>query len=398
MIKVKSPVYISKKEYLFVLLLIFLSGNQAVRYYVTDWIYVLVSICICTYYVFNRNEVQIDKSSVRIGKQYFFFLVILFLMQTLVLGWNSFGGIVNFLCKIFVGCFVVSFLGYRFKHAYLHLIFYISIIDIIFWIVQLSVGPNIGLLPGSASGEYQTLIFFHTRARETIRNCGFFWEPGAYGCYLLFVPILFFNEVKTLFIVYKRECLILFIALISTMSTTTYLTFGIIILVYFIFNIKSKIKLLLIPIVFVGVIHLYRSLDFLSDKVDNQIERGFEAQGDFDAGSRLSSLFFDMYYIKKHPIVGNGLHERTRYSEHLYIYELMKSGELSHNGNGFSDAFANLGLMFWWGFIFIFFKRNEKISTKDKVLQIMFFIILLQGECLLNYPFALALPLMKLKN
>ena len=70
------------------------------------------------------------------------------------------------------------------------------------------------------------------------------------------------------------------------------------------------------PIILVLTIYAFDKFDFLGEKIKHQAS---EAQirketGEFEGG-RFSALIFDMKYIKKHPIIGNGFHESTRYAD-----------------------------------------------------------------------------------
>ena len=152
--------HISLIDYFLVLLLLFMSGNIAFSYYVTKWCYVIFAFLMIVIYLSDSKRLNRKIGYHHVRRLLFFILclVILFVCQTVVLGWNSFSGIVNFLCKIIVGGGVVLYLRERFKYALFNIMYYISIVCLIFWCIQLFTGPNMGLLP--AGREYQTAIIF----------------------------------------------------------------------------------------------------------------------------------------------------------------------------------------------------------------------------------------------
>ena len=387
--------HISLIDYFLVLLLLFMSGNIAFSYYVTKWCYVIFAFLMIVIYLSDSKRLNRKIGYHHVRRLLFFILclVILFVCQTVVLGWNSFSGIVNFLCKIIVGGGVVLYLRERFKYALFNIMYYISIVCLIFWCIQLFTGPNMGLLP--AGREYQTAIIFHTRLRENIRNCGFFWEPGAYGGYLVLLLLLFYNDLAYLFKCHRGKCVVLLIALISTMSTTAYIVFGLTLIWYFSFKMKNNLKYILLPLSVGVALWAYYSFDFLSTKIDRQTIQSLSMDGEYSS-NRLGSLLFDLHYIQKHPLVGNGLHERTRYADHMYVFEMISSGEVANTGNGFSESIVKFGFLFWGIFIYFLFTGNKKVQKPDLISFVILFCVLLNGEMFFNYPLALSIPMMRL--
>jgi hypothetical protein len=105
-----------------------------------------------------------------------------------------------------------------------------------------------------------------------------------------------------------------------------------------------------------------------------------------------------MYYFKKHPFWGNGLHSRTRLADHLYLVALWEKGELSKSGNAFSDYLAKMGIVFYVTFFFFFCKTNSGLQKKDLFVFWVVFIMLLFGEPLFLYPISLSLPFVRIIN
>jgi hypothetical protein len=372
-----------------------MSGNIAFSHYVTKWCYVISAFLMIIIYLGDSKRLnrKIGYHRLRRLILYMICLAVLFGCQTVVLGWNTFPGIVNFFSKIIIGGGIVLFLRERFKYAFLNVMYYISIICLLFWCVQLYTGPDMGLLP--AGHEYQTAILFHTRLREPIRNCGFFWEPGAYGGYLIILFLLFYNDLANLFKCHRKKCIILCIALLSTMSTTAYIVFGLTIIWYFTFKMKNNLKYILLPLSIVIAMWAYYSFNFLSNKIDRQTVQSLSMDGEYSS-NRLGSLLFDLHYIKKHPLVGNGLHEKTRYADHMEVYKMISSGELANTGNGFSESIVKFGFVFWVIFIYFLFAGNKSVRKSDLISFLVLFCVLLNGEMFFNYPLALSIPMVRL--
>ena len=127
----------------------------------------------------------------------------------------------------------------------------------------------------------------------------------------------------------------------------------------------------------------YESTDFLKDKIDHQFQNATDREEGEFGPDRLSALFFDIHYISKHPLIGNGFHSQTRYADHP---ELQKE-DLGH-GNGFSDFLASMGILSLLFYSFFLIKYNKT----NPVVFLFAILILLQGEPLLNYPLFLSLP------
>lgn len=383
---------IKKTEYLVCLLLLFMSGNPIFRLDFAHYFNVLFAGISIIYLSTHQSQVIRHKKDLN---NLFFFLgitICIFIAQYFVFKWNTFPGIVNYLCMILWGSITLIIIGPNFKYAYLKNITFISIFSLFFGILHL-IDSN--PFPMFDYGAGETILFYTRRYTETVRNCGAFWEPGAFGCYILFVPLFFINELNILWKQYKKECIILLIALLSTQSTTAYLSMGSFIILYVILKIKSRIKYIFIPLLVAISIYAFNNLTFLSEKISTQTERALAAEGEFDS-SRLGTLLFDLHYINKHPIIGNGLNERTRYEDHLYLIQMWADRDIHMAGNGFSDTLARMGLIYCFFFVFFFKKNNMQLTVKEHILFFLLFIMLLQGEPLMNYPLALSLPFIKL--
>ena len=380
-----KTVQISTQEYLIVLLLIFTSGNPLAKY-IGEYVYVIFTFFSILYYFKNKRTFENKKNIINNVGKHIGICLFIFFCQYIIFGWNTLPGIINFICKIIFGATVVIYCGYKFKIIYLRLLTLISIISLVGWTLK-QIDINIGFIsiPFGESAIFYNNILFHPE-----RNSGCFWEPGAYACYLLFNLILFSTELKSLVTIYKKESIILFLALISTQSTTGYLAFFAFFCMVLIFKIKSMWKYIFLLIFIPLSLVIYNNTEFLSYKIENQVQGSFSSKGEYNS-TRLGSLLFDWKYIQKHPIVGNGLHERTRYRDDLYLIREWKEG-LAMSGNGFSGRLAEMGLLFYVSFVVFFFKTNKSVTRRDLFLSLFLVVLLLQGEQLFNYPLLSVLP------
>lgn len=373
-----------------VMILVLASGNSVFKVH-GQYFYILAGALALFELVRSRTLLM------RYQKMWYYLAIMLgiFFCQYLTFNWNTLLGIINFVAKIILGGFIVIALDYRFKYYYLRIMYHLAVISLIFFFLQTALNLTFSLIDVGKAGKSILFYFSHNRAFD--RNCGAFWEPGAYGCYLMLVPLLFINKLRSLFTYYKKECVVMFIALLTTQSTTAFLSFGMLILMCFTFKIKSIIKYVYVILALLLFAYIYNRTDFLSEKINNQTDIALDAKGNFSS-TRLGTFLFDMHYVQKHPLFGNGLHSRTRYADHPYLMSKWIDGKLAKGGNAFSDYLAKMGLSFYVAFFFFFAKTNRGIRMKDFFTFIIVFIMLLFGEPLFSYPIALSLPFIRIIN
>lgn len=372
------------------MLLILASGNSVFKVYGT-YFYALVGLFVLLEFVRSRNL----RIAYRRLWQYIAIMLGIFIAQYLTFGWNTFPGIVNFVFKILFGSFIIIALDSRFKYYYLRVMYHLAIISLIFFSLQIVFGITFSLIDVGKVGKSILFYFSHSRAFD--RNCGAFWEPGAFGCYLLIVPLLFINNLPLLYRRYRKECIVLFIALLTTQSTTAYLAFAALIFLYLAFQMRSWMKYVYIVLAIAVSAYVYSGVGFLEEKIKSQNELAVSANGQFNS-TRMGTFLFDMYYFEKHPIIGNGLHSRTRYADHQYLVKLWSGGELAKGGNAFSDYLAKMGIAFYAVYFYFFYKTNQGVKRRNLLSFLVVFIMLLFGEPLFSYPIALSLPFIKLKR
>lgn len=372
------------------MLLILASGNSVFKVYGT-YFYALVGLFVLLEFVRSRNL----RIAYRRLWQYIAIMLGIFIAQYLTFGWNTFPGIVNFVFKILFGSFIIIALDFRFKYYYLRVMYHLAIISLIFFSLQIVFGITFSLIDVGKVGKSILFYFSHSRAFD--RNCGAFWEPGAFGCYLLIVPLLFINNLPLLYRRYRKESIVLFIALLTTQSTTAYLAFAALIFLYLAFQMRSWMKYVYIVLAIAVSVYVYSGVDFLEEKIKSQNESAISANGQFNS-TRIGTFLFDMYYFEKHPIIGNGLHSRTRYADHQYLVKLWFDGELAKGGNAFSDYLAKMGIAFYAAFFYFFYKTNQGVKRRNLLSFLVVFIMLLFGEPLFSYPVALSLPFVILKH
>lgn len=383
-------------EYFFMLYFLSLCGNVFFETYLPTTIYVITALLfIMVYRLNNKIKCKIKKYVKKNMLIIMTTFILLFFAQYVVFGWNTVPGIINHICKFIVGAGFISYLGDRFRIVFFRTMFLICLISLPLWIMQ----QTIGAVDGLSWPLGKTIwIYCYRDSSDIVRNCGFFWEPGAMGGYIALLTLLFFNDLTELYKNNKFKCLIIIATLLSTQSTGAYMSFGTILIVYLAVSMRSKWKYVLLPMCVCAAYFVYNSLDFLSDKVESQNESTQDLVWGEYSSTRSGTLYFDLYYIVKHPFIGNGLHERTRLADHPALAQMLSQGEVAAAGNGFSDTVTKWGLFFCVVYGWVFFRTNKELDAKRKLFFLLLICVILQGEAFMNFPLFLGIPLLRIVN
>lgn len=379
-----------KTSYLLLFLLLAFSGNPVFTQNKLFLIIFGVVIFIVLFFSKIKFEFLFNKRLF----QYVFYFLIIFFLQTVVLDFVSLEGVIYFCFKILIGAIIVYLLGYSFREKYLNLMFFLGIISIVGFLINVFAIKIPAIVEVK---ENSSIILFGTINSlfdsGPMRNSGMFWEPGAYAAYILLIPLLYMGDLLELWNLHKKKCIVSLIALLTTLSTTGYIILFLILIYYLM--VKSKQKLLVylsLPLILLGMYTIFTKLDFLEVKIKSQVEAtnfSNNQAGDFSP-DRFGAFAFDLHYIIKHPLIGNGFHSKTRFLDHQYLLNDEESGVMSH-GNGFSNFIASMGILSMCLIFFLIYKRFP-FSKLDSIFVILMLFLLLQGEQFLNYPLFLVLP------
>ncbi|MBS1531724.1 MAG: hypothetical protein JSU01_15565 [Bacteroidetes bacterium] len=219
-------------------------------------------------------------------------------------------------CNFFVERIVMSFLlcaVLRENTAYfiVKITIHLAAFGLIMYALQLISGPFVGYIgriinlpPRIGNPGYTNIIFFtYDDMNHRIRNSGFSWEPGAYGCYLDIGILMHFliNGFK-----FDKGAWILTASIVTTLSTTTYACFAFIILLYLRVNGLKLSTMLLFAVPLMCVVAT--QVPFLADKIGKTWQ---EDQYNLAEMYRLAGWY------QKH---GGQLH-LNRFGSFIYLYD-----------------------------------------------------------------------------
>lgn len=380
-----------KSDYVLVILLLVFSGNPIIRFGGNFAPFLLLALI----FVINFNKIRKDFYL----KIFFVFaaLLILFMSQNLVLNFVSWPGAFNYISVFFLGGVFFYLISDRFSYKFFIVVYYISIISLVLYFIIniLNIHP-----PGLQwKPERITYIIYTFVEEHHYRNCGMFWEPGAFAGILTLCIALNAKDFPILWKMHKFKIFIIIVALLTTKSTTGYIVFFLIVMYYFVFFLKNKlIMFVILPTLLIVMVIVYENAEFLQQKIDDQSEKTQSiSKGDYH-NSRFGSFTSDLHYIQKHPLVGNGFHEKTRYADDPEILLDLKSGGNVASGNGFSNFMACLGIPFMFFYLLLTFKTISKTNLKTAFLVVFVMLLSLWGEQWLYYPIYTGLLFLNIKN
>nr|WP_321409390.1 O-antigen ligase family protein [uncultured Carboxylicivirga sp.] len=186
------------------------------------------------------------------------------------------------------------------------------------------------------------------------RNSGPFWEPGAFSGFLIIA--LLFNSIRKKYL-WNRKNVILILGLISTFSTTGLIGLLYVIISYYLVHQNVKRRIVFVPVLIVGVIYLFVSVDFIGDKIMRKL-----SFTDYTYNTRFKSAQKDIIDFAQSPFVGLGRAEKTRFGEETEERKI-------HRNNGVTNLLASYGIFaFFLYFILTWigwrnYCRSRKFNT-----------------------------------
>lgn len=375
---IKRHANIKRSDYLLMILLLVFSGNPITNFsFAEKFSLLIVTIVILIIY---RKEIKISfyRPFLIIASA----LILLFLCQLATLYYVSWLAGFKYIVTILFGGLVFYLLADRFSITFFITIYYISLISfVMFVLINLLHLP----LPGIPFTFQRTLYVIYTYLGDSthaFKNSGMFWEPGAFAGILMMCIGLNVKDLPFLWKRHKTKVVVIILALLTTQSTTGYITFFITSIYYLLFFIKNNIiKVAIIPVIIIISVWAYKNADFLQEKIEHQSEKtSVLGRGEF-SNSRFGSFVFDLHYIKKHPLIGNGFSDITRYADHPFLIGM----HLGH-ANGFSNYMACLGIPFMFFYLLLTFRALHKIDGRLAFLVCLIIVLTLFGEQWLNFP------------
>lgn len=362
-----------KRIYLYMLMLIGVSGFPILT--VNDQFCLPFLLFIfCLEIVLNNTGFFINKNA----KFFIILFVLIFIVQYLKFNYFSLNSFLGLIIRLLLAVIGVKIFKNSFLKAYTNTMLFIAIISLIIFIpsyINVSIYnflESLGVKFIGENGSIKSSLFFYDFLTP-LKNTGPFWENAAFGGFLLMA--LFFNLFYFKKGLSNKQNLIFLIAVLSTLSTTSYIVLAILLIMYFINN--SQIFLVLPLLVFIVLISWisFKNIDFLGTKVVQQLEMFQDYKSgniNFDS-QRFISSWVDMNDFIKNPFFGAGISNYTRYN-------LLGYDELEYiRTNGWMDFLVKFGLIGFLIYFITLFKsfKNFFIIHSDSNKLAIYFLILI---------------------
>jgi len=191
---------------------------------------------------------------------------------------------------------------------------------------------------GAYKNGYNILIYDFGQS-EYLRNSGPFWEPGAFGGFLLLA--LFLNAFHAPKIFDKKGSTFV-VGLITTLSTTAYLALFIFLLYYFLFYRRNFIVVTIVfPFFILLAVALYSNVSFLNKKIKDhltEIDRGDRITAK-TRKTRFVSFLLDFNATLESPLMGSLENEKVMAGSKIDFRE--------HRTNGLGSLLRKYGFIFF---------------------------------------------------
>ena len=279
--------------------------------------------------------------------------LLIFFFQTLVFNVFPIFSILGFFAKVFLAYFVIQSISINsFLRIFIQIMLFFSTISLIMFIPV--------LFNDSVINFYENFSFSYIRdievgsSRNTLfllnlnfgdanniisRNSGPFWEPGAFGGFLIIALLM--NKILYRKI-FNFKGMIFILAIISTFSTTSYIALMVLIIII---KTSFSFKNISVGILLVfSFIYIFQQIPFLQDKINIQKNKTVSEDLNYSRKNRFGSFIVDMKDFIDYPISGRGVNNLTRYNN---AYDI----EMNNRNNGITDFLVKFGII---GFLIYF--------------------------------------------
>lgn len=310
----KKTVVSTYIDYILLTFFILISGGGFTYGMFGNWAYILLPIVL---FIYIKRGYNIN------GKMFLALIAFAMLFTLQALMWNGpITSIIQPTLQIFTLLLFTKIIYPNFNKIFVNIIYFFAITSLVIWCISMiPAGYNFMFSLSQSLPQYgveklwevtdlgetmYTCYLFSYSALESgftastgiVRNYGPFWEPGRFTIFLtIALMIRLYNNPK-----FDRKNIILLLADITTFSTTGYIALAILFIGYVAIQ-KKNIGTKAIQILFiVACIVLISKLDFMSEKITDQMN---DLQ---NTESRFGAMAYHLLQISQSPIIGYGSH------------------------------------------------------------------------------------------
>lgn len=324
-------------RYWLLFFIINMSGNLCFNYFFPDRVTIIALTLIVTFYFIIKrgfNHIHILFTCC---------FVCILALQAFFLNNYSLQSSIHFLLKIYTGISVVIIIGNHFIDYYKKILLFFCVVSLFCFTLNCLgvVLPFINITSTNIDGgrvlRVSSVLYtqlYSIGHSLTLRNCGPFWEPGAFQGFInlaLFFEILSLREKNKLFSI---NSFVYIITILTTTSTGGYVTLFVNIgfLIIKSTRMQALTKFIFLFITIVVCAYLFFNIEFLGEKIANDSSNGT---------GRLSFNFSNVDFFKL--LIGSGLDPKSFLNS-----SLISTGSLLMLVNyiGVLGALAYFGILF----------------------------------------------------
>ncbi len=367
------------KKYILLIWIIIASGVWTIKFSSTMTIFINFVLAIVMLIVlFSRGILR---------KSFLLFIIsigLIFLMifNFDIVSWMSYAFII---CFCIMGMYICTFWKKgEFLDKYTNIIFIIALVSLVMYIFRGYLATKQGGFPvinGQSISYTNFYIYLYCRELPD-RNCGIFWEPGAYA---VFISIALYNTLINNEKNKKFKLLVFIITLFTTQSTLAYTIILFSILLYLLKNNVNTVGY--IKKIFIGILILIIVLLIMNElgAFQNIQEKLFSGlQTNASSRARNVAQLIDLDIIVKHPFTGVGFSEYLKYVNSIgSIY--------GQNWTMAANTFTFMGAVFGLPYLIIVGYGLSKIhpnnsSKSFNLVSILFWIWLFVSQNFMQKP------------
>lgn len=353
-------------DFLMCFLLVVASGNPIFIYSPNvRELYIILALLSIIYNIYKKGQ------GIATYARYAMVFFIVMMVQQVIIPGMSISSQIFTLIRILIGVLIITGIKEKFALEYVKVMTVVAAISLVLFPLTL----RFGILPSVQTSKIGYSMYVYTQiftdyGGMLARNAGMFWEPGAFQGYLnlaIAIALLLPKNVAR-----RNSLIILIAALFTTLSTTGYLVLGYIIIYYsYVYSSFSKARRYLVTIIVViGCLYAFFNLEFMHDKILENVSDTESTQG------RITDFVRYGEEIKKNILFGLNTEDIEFVSGNGVVYMLLYYG----------------GLITLFYFIRLYGNIKNKYDTRLALYILGFVILSLQGEVFMFYPLYLALP------
>lgn len=370
-------------------------------------VFTFVVPLLMTFVFIRRNRVRFNNKSFLLLMCCY---VVWFVLQAVKFSGSNFSLSFHFFYQLIVAYSIAHVFKEKFFFTYEQIVVKLAVFSTIVWFLNIVATPLVDAIFEPISFPIRTGITKYNIGITSVlnlsyggdlykfRNPGFGWEPGMFSVFLC-MAILSNLIAHNFKIKNNTNLLLLFIALITTQSTTGYSAFLLSIVPFYILNARIKYKVFATISAMVIAFIVY-NLDFMGKKisslqssketieyiqfsVDYHSSRGDEVKY---TPQRFDGLALEMLNIKNDPLIGYGVDFKNS-----FVGNTFEGVGLSENVLlPFAKFGCIMGVIIYLYYFLCAYKISKIFKFRHSVFYVLFFATIGISYPLLSVPMVLA--------